>query len=134
MLIDCMYRKVSEISAALGNSATIIKSQNNYWGNSATPNPSLSSTVIFRHCFHHFFDHLLCQFCQEISSDHPRREPILRKAMLIDLTGQHLFLQINLFSNINLCTVASLPYNANLSPHRRYVQQSDMADTVKLAS
>ena len=34
------YRKVSEISAALGNSATIIKSQNNYWGNSATPNPS----------------------------------------------------------------------------------------------
>ena len=34
------YRKVSEISAALGNSATIIKSQNNYWGNSDTPNPS----------------------------------------------------------------------------------------------
>ena len=34
------YRKFSEISAALGNSATIINLPNNYWGNSPTPNSS----------------------------------------------------------------------------------------------
>ena len=34
------YRKFSEISAALGNSATIINLQNNYWGNSPTPDLS----------------------------------------------------------------------------------------------
>ena len=37
---DRIYRKVSEISAALGNSATIINSQNNYWGNSPIPDSS----------------------------------------------------------------------------------------------
>ena len=37
---DNDYRKVSEISAALGNSATIINSQNKYWGNSPTPDSS----------------------------------------------------------------------------------------------
>ena len=31
------YRKFSEISAALGNSATIINLPNNYWGNSPPP-------------------------------------------------------------------------------------------------
>ena len=40
MLVFIGYRKVSEISAALGNSATIINSQNNYWGNSPTPDSS----------------------------------------------------------------------------------------------
>ena len=34
------YRKFSEISAALGNLATIILEQNNYWGISPTPDPS----------------------------------------------------------------------------------------------
>ena len=34
------YRKFSEISAALGISATIIHLQNNYWGISPTPDPS----------------------------------------------------------------------------------------------
>ena len=34
------YRKVSEISAALGNSTTIINLPNDYWGNSATPDSS----------------------------------------------------------------------------------------------
>ena len=34
------YRKTSEISAALGNSATIINLPNDYWGNSATPDSS----------------------------------------------------------------------------------------------
>ena len=34
------YRKFSEISAALGISATIINLQNNYWGISPTPDPS----------------------------------------------------------------------------------------------
>ena len=34
------YRKFSEISAALGNSATIINLPNNYWGNSPTPDSS----------------------------------------------------------------------------------------------
>ena len=34
---DHQYRKFSEISAALGNSATVINQPNNYWGNSPTP-------------------------------------------------------------------------------------------------
>ena len=34
------YRKFSEISATLGNSATIINLPNNYWGNSPTPDSS----------------------------------------------------------------------------------------------
>ena len=37
---DMTYRKFSEILAALGNSATIIHKQNNYWGISPTPDPS----------------------------------------------------------------------------------------------
>ena len=35
-----MYRKFSAISAALGNSATIINLPNDYWGNSPTPDSS----------------------------------------------------------------------------------------------
>ena len=34
------YRKISEINAALGVSATIIYLQNNYWGISPIPDPS----------------------------------------------------------------------------------------------
>ena len=34
------YRKFLEISAALGNSATMINLPNNYWGNSPTPDSS----------------------------------------------------------------------------------------------
>ena len=34
------YRKFSEISAALGNSTTIINLPNNYWENSPTPDSS----------------------------------------------------------------------------------------------
>ena len=35
-----IYRKLSQISAALGNSATIINLPNNYWGISPTPDSS----------------------------------------------------------------------------------------------
>ena len=37
LLCVTVYRKFSEISAALENSATIINLPNNYWGNSPTP-------------------------------------------------------------------------------------------------
>ena len=39
-LIGHDYCKFSQISAALGNSATIIHLQNNYWGISPTPDSS----------------------------------------------------------------------------------------------
>ena len=35
-----IYRKFLDISAALGNSATIINLPYNYWGNSPTPDSS----------------------------------------------------------------------------------------------